>query len=198
MRTALAPALVAAAIALSGSAPFEPGAVSGTVTVDGARPAGAVVYLDPVGEAARATTGRTVVDQSRLRFEPEVVAVAPGATVVFHNSDPLLHNIFSPEDREPFDLGTYPEGESRTHRFETLGPHVILCNIHPEMEAWVFVTPAPYRTVVGDDGTFRFDVPPGRYRLGAWHRRGVTREREVTVRAGVETRIDLHLDRDAR
>lgn len=171
------------------------GTVTGTVEVEGARPDGAVVYLEPVDGTSPRRPERTVVDQRKLRFAPEVVAVAPGGEVVFHNSDPLLHNIFSPEAEESFDLGTYPEGEARSHRFETTGPHVILCNIHPEMEAWVFVTPTPHTAVVGEDGRFRLPVPAGRYRIGAWHRRGSAPERVIEVREGGVARVDLRLSR---
>lgn len=197
MRVSLALALVVVTSSLTALVRSPMGTVSGTVTVEGARPEGAVVYLLPVDEVARARPGSTVIDQRRLRFVPVVVAVPPGAEVAFHNSDPLLHNIFSPDAGEPFDLGTYPEGEARTHRFETMGAHVILCNIHPEMEAWVFVTPAPYTAVVGGDGAFRIEAPAGRYRLGAWHRRGDAPERIIEIRDGRATRVDLWLSRPA-
>lgn len=189
--------LAALAVGLAARSPEAPGTVVGTVRVDGARPDGAVIYLEPVDGSPARDPGRTVVDQRRLRFVPEVVTVAPGTEVAFHNSDPLLHNIFSPEADEPFDLGTYPEGEARSHRFETAGAHVILCNIHPEMEAWVFVTPAPYTTVVDGDGAFRIEAPAGRYRLGAWHRRGDAPERIIEIRDGRATRVDLRLSRPA-
>lgn len=192
---ALAIAALAIAAVVTAASQGRTGTIAGIVEVAGSRPGGAVVYLVPMSDPVPARGGSAVIDQRRLRFVPDVVAVSPGASVVFHNSDPLLHNIFSPDAVEPFNLGTYPEGEFRIHRFESPGGHVILCNIHPEMEAWVYVTSAPDRTVVGDDGTFRLEVPEGRYRIGAWHRRGVAAEWTVDVRGGVETRVNLRLAR---
>lgn len=180
---------------VSGVAGDTVGIVMGTLTVEGARPAGAVVYLVPETGVAALSAGRTIVDQRRLRFVPDVVAIAPGGEVAFRNSDPLVHNIFSPESQEPFDLGTYPEGQARTHLFRRAGAHVILCNIHPEMEAYVFVAATPYRTVVGRDGAFRLEVPPGRYRLHAWHRRGGTGEQNVLVPEGRTVRLEVRLSR---
>ena len=173
------------------------GIVMGRLHVEGVRPDGAVVYLVPEAGAPGMSAERAIVDQRRLRFVPDVVAVAPGGEVAFHNSDPLVHNIFSPESREPFDLGTYPEGQARTHRFREPGAHVILCNIHPEMEAYVFVVATPYRTVVGRDGAFWLEVPQGRYRLHAWHRRGGTQEQNVLVSGGRTVHLEVRLSRSA-
>ena len=181
----------------SGVSKSPGGIVMGTLQVEGVRPDGAVVYLVPEAGASGLSAERTIIDQRRLRFIPDVVVVAPGAEVAFRNSDPLRHNIFSPESKEPFDLGTYSEGESRTHRFREPGAHVILCNIHPEMEAYVFVAATPYREVVGRDGAFRLEVPAGRYRFRAWHRRGGTQEQNVLVTEGRTVHLEVRLSRSA-
>lgn len=184
------------ALALTGSgAAAQTTTVTGTVSLEGRPVEGAVVYLVPVSGSAPGSAGRATIDQRKLRFRPRVVAVGSGAEVVFRNSDPLLHNIFSPEEDEPVDLGTYPEGEVRSHRFERTGPHVILCNIHPEMEAWVFVAPTPWRAVSSTSGEVRIEgVPPGEYRLHAWHRRAEPLERSLKAGSGETTAVDLDLD----
>lgn len=177
-------AALALAAALAGSE-ARAQTVTGSVTVRGFAVEGAVVYLVPDSGSAPVVADPATIDQRKLRFVPRILVVGKGAEVAFRNSDPLLHNIFSPDEEEPVDLGTYPEGESRSHRFERLGPHVILCNIHPEMEAWVFVAPTPYRAVSTETGDFRIEgVPRGDYRLHVWHRRASPLERPLTVGPG--------------
>jgi plastocyanin len=190
---------IALGIALAATSISEDpgGVVMGTLGVEEVSPDGAVVYLVPEAGASRLSAERTVIDQRRLRFIPDVVVVAPGAEVAFRNSDPLHHNIFSPESEEPFNLGTYPEGQERTHRFREPGAHVILCNIHPEMEAYVFVAATPYWTVLGRDGAFRFEVPAGRYRFYAWHRRVGIQEQNVLVPEGRTVHLEVRLSRSA-
>ena len=110
---------------------------------------------------------------SDLRKPDALVVVPPGSPVDFLNSDPLLHNVFSPPGPGPgFNLGVYPRLERRTHRFDEPGGHAVLCHVHPEMLAYVVVIPVRHWAPVAPDGRFRIDsVTPGRYRLQVWHRR---------------------------
>lgn len=134
---------------------------------------GLVVYLMPEAPfEAPAPRTTPFIDQVRLEFVPPVLAVSAGTTVEFRNSDPILHNVFSPARPGPgFDLGTYPRTESRSHTFTELGSHIILCHVHPEMYAYVIVVPTPYHAVVNGDGGFRIEaVPRGRYTLNVAQR----------------------------
>ncbi len=174
------------------------GAVSGLVRVSNALSRGAVVYLisesaNPLPPAAEAV----LLDQRNLSFVPRTLLVPPGQEVAFRNSDPLLHNVFSPDYQgEDFNLGTYPSGESRTHVFKRPGTHVILCHIHPEMEAYVFVNPARFHSVVDDDGLFLIEnIPEGEYTLHVWHPRAVAYRRAVRIGANNWLRLDIQLER---
>ena len=174
--------------------------VAGTVTGPGGEPAAeAVVYLVPTeGGPARAAAETTFVDQNGLRFVPRVIAIAPGSLVVFPNSDPVLHNVFSPEKiGAGFDLGTYPRTERRMYLFFQPGVNVVLCHVHPEMVAYVVVVPTAYRAVTDDEGRFRIDdVPAGSYRVRVWHRRWRLADGPVTVvRGGARdgAPLSLHL-----
>lgn len=175
----------------------QDGAVHGEITVPSAGIGGVVVYLVPVaGRAATPLAPMTVeMDQRDLRFVPQVLAVTPGSTVHFPNSDPIMHNVFSPGQRTGgFDLGTYPQSEQRSFTFREEGAHVILCHVHPEMAAYVVVIASPYRAVVDAAGRFRLEgVAPGTYRLRTWHRRLRTVEQLVAVAANGKVRVDLRL-----
>jgi plastocyanin len=173
------------------------GRVEGTVFTGTLPAAGAVVFLDAGNATAADPDGAPVIiDQINLRFVPQVVAVLGGTTVAFPNSDPILHNVFSPRGPgDGFNLGTYPPGETRARRFHEPGVHVILCHVHPEMVAYVAVVPSPHRAVVDGDGRFVIDAPAGRYTLRVWQARRAAVERDVTVAAGGTVRLQLQLTR---
>ena len=58
------------------------------------------------------------MDQRNERFVPHVLAIAPGTTVDFPNSDATYHNVFSLSKAKAFDLGRYAAGTSKAVRFE--------------------------------------------------------------------------------
>lgn len=112
-----------------------------------------------------------MVDQEGMRFHPDVVVVPAGSTVQFPNSDPIFHNIFSLSKAQSFDLGYYPQGQSRTVRFSHPGIVQVYCHIHANMYAAIVVTASPWFSKPSADGSFRFsNVPAGHYRLTAWHK----------------------------
>ena len=71
------------------------------------------------------------------------------------------------------------------------------CDVHPWMFAWVTVVDHPYYAVTGKDGVFTIkDVPPGKYKIVALHRKaalaGVEKEIEVKADGGtVDFAIEL-------
>ena len=73
------------------------GVVSGRVTRANRPLSNAVIELIPVAAfSAPPVVSTAVIDQRHLHFVPEVLAVSPGTTVTFLNSDPNVHNVFSP------------------------------------------------------------------------------------------------------
>lgn len=177
---------------------FSQSGVEGVVYVRNAHSAGAVVYV--ITDSAHppiVPSEPVVIDQRNLHFLPDILPVLPGQAVAFRNSDPLLHNVFSPDTLgEAFDLGTYPEGEWRMHTFQRPGAHVILCHIHPEMEAHVVVIPTRHYGVVDAGGRFRIEnVPPGTYPLHVWHRRAEPFQRTVRITAYNTLWLEIQLER---
>jgi plastocyanin len=155
-----------------GAAAFA-GSITGKVTATGQRSnAEAVVYVDQIpGKTFPAPSEPAEMDQTDLTFSPHVLPVLVGTTVDFHNSDSVAHNVFTVDQcADMFDLGTWPQGESRSHTFDQPCAAVILCNVHPEMEAYVVAVPTPYFAVTGADGSYTIDgVPDGSYTVKAWH-----------------------------
>lgn len=69
----------------------------------------------------------------------EAININSGDTIHFMNNDPWFHNIFSLAQTKTFDLGSYPQGESRPVTFNAKGTYEIECAIHPNMFLEVIV-----------------------------------------------------------
>lgn len=69
----------------------------------------------------------------------ENITLDVGDTIHFMNNDPWFHNIFSLTQTKTFDLGSYPQGESRPVTFDAKGSYEIECAIHPNMFLEVIV-----------------------------------------------------------
>ena len=82
-----------------------------------------------------------VVAQKNKAFTQAKVSIHPGDKVTFRNDDAFVHNVFSLTDALPFDLGTYPAGQSKSVTFAKPGTYDIECAIHPEMKLTVVVAP---------------------------------------------------------
>ncbi len=187
------------AVALAATVPLRAGAqgmVQGTVTSWGRPLAGVVIRLFPVEELVFPDVKDTaLIDQRNLRFIPGVLAVRPGTTLDFRNSDQIMHNVFSPQRRGAgFDLGTYPQDESRSFTFADTGNYVVLCHVHPEMAAWIIVTSTPYHAVTDANGRFRIEgMRPGSYRMQIWHQRGTEDERLIEIARDNPVSVDVEL-----
>src|SRR5258708_14963915 len=121
---------------------------------------GAVVWLPGAPAALSVPKGPPTVSSKDKRFEPHVVAVARGGTVVFPNLDKILHNVFSRTPGAEFDLGLYHHGKSKDVRFSTPGLVRIYCNIHSQMAGYIMALDASDFPLVSETGFFRIDVVP--------------------------------------
>jgi plastocyanin len=74
------------------------------------------------------------VSQKDKEFTPRELKVKAGDTVSFKNDDPFSHNVFSLSDTKTFDLGSYPQGQSRKITFDKPGTVEVECAIHPDMK----------------------------------------------------------------
>jgi plastocyanin len=156
----------------------------------------AVVYLEGL-PPSRAAAARVEMRQNGLEFRPRVLAVQTGTTVSFPNDDPVYHNVFSYSQAKRFDLGRYPQGETKEVLFEQRGRVDVFCEIHEHMRAFIVVVDNPCFAVAKEDGSFTLpEVPAGRYTLVAWHESFEPVRVPVDVPAG-GTRVDLKFVRAA-
>jgi plastocyanin len=62
-----------------------------------------------------------------------------GDSISFRNDDPFFHNVYSASKTKEFDLGSYPQGQSRKVVFDKEGTVEVECAIHPDMKLRVDV-----------------------------------------------------------
>jgi plastocyanin len=153
---------------------------------------GVVLWLEPVERAVPPSgNGRRVeMLQKDKHFIPHVLAIPVGGTVDFPNADPIYHNAFSNFSGQPFDVGLYPPGTSKSFTFKHPGMVRVFCNIHSTMSAIIAVLPTQWYVVTEYSGKYTMpNVPPGDYQLRIFHERALPEnlqflERRITVSAG--------------
>jgi len=194
---AVVPALLVALAAFSAAAD---GSIAGSVKAAGlSSNADAVVWIQQAPGTAKPPAQPVTMDQKQMQFIPHVLPVVLGTTVRFLNSDPTPHNVFSP-DIEKYNLGTWPQGQSKDHAFATCAKfpcvYTQLCRVHPEMEGFVVVLPNAYYAVSNKEGHFEIaGVPPGQYTVAVWHPKLKAQPKPVTVEAGKPATLDFALAR---
>jgi len=125
-------------------------------------------------------------------FIPHVLPIQVGSRVEFPNMDPIFHNVFSLSGTRIFDLGRYPQGDSKSVTFDRPGIVPVFCHIHSDMSAVILVLDNPWFTVPDADHRYRIgDIPPGSYTLVAWHERAVPVEQKVEVKEGQTLEFNL-------
>lgn len=150
-----------------------------------------VVVLKGIeGKSAGAAAAPVVLDQKGCQYEPQIFAVQTGQKITVKNSDPVMHNVHT----VPVVAGNTEENKGQMAGAPDLTFSIakaenflkFKCDVHPWMFAWVTVVDHPYYAVTAKDGSFTIkDVPPGKYKIAALHRKaaptGVEKEVEVTA-----------------
>ena len=183
------------ASAATGGEPAQTGVVRGRVvlgvagaSMDDLGPI--VVTLDAPEEGSRldfaVPTAVPEMRQSGVRFRPRLLVVTVGQRVALPNDDAIYHNVFSFSKPNDFDLGLYPQGESRSVVLRHPGVVRTYCSIHESMSGTILVAPSPWHAVADASGAFEIrGVPPGRYRLWVWNDRLPRVVRRIRVDAGL-------------
>ena len=176
--------LILIAVVMGFSLAASAGTISGQVSGVAGQ---SVVYVDTIsGKTFPALTQHPVIDQKGLVFQPHVSAAQVGTTVDFLNSDSVAHNVFwtsiGGNKKLNHNMGTWPKGERKSFKFDTPGAVPILCNVHPEMSAYLVVVPTPYFAVSDQTGTYRVEnLPDGSYTVIAWHEGAKNQSKLVSV-----------------
>ena len=160
---------------------------------DGKPVLNAVVSLVPdqkAGMPAASTRlpNEKLIDQRFETFVPIVTVVPRNGRVVFANSDPTTHQVYSFSPVKQFEIVLARDTSSPPIVFPNAGVAALGCNIHDNMIAYVFVADSPWTGVTGADGRVVIDdVPPGNYQAQVWHYRYPPRREPPSARIAVST-----------
>ena len=141
--------------------PAGRGIVKGTITIGGKPATDAVVSIEGLSkeqvkeQVSFIKPQKQTINQQNLKFIPTVIAIMTGATVDFPNNDKSWHNVYSKGGANDFDLGLYAPGKTRSKKFDKAGVSRILCNAHPNMEAFVVVKDHPLISSTNSQGQLR-------------------------------------------
>jgi plastocyanin len=142
------------------------------------------------GKSTGAAAATAVLDQKGCEYIPQILAVQTGQKITVKNSDPVMHNVHTvptASGNKEENKGQGPGAPDLTFSVPAAENFLkFKCDVHPWMFAWVTVVDHPYYAVTGKDGTFTIkDVPPGKYKIVALHRKAAPTgvEKEIEVKA---------------
>jgi plastocyanin len=160
-----------------------------------------VVSLQGVsGKSTGAGAAPLVLDQKGCLYVPQILALQTGQKLVVKNSDPVLHNVHdTPAEgsgNKEYNQAQLPNTPDLTFTFSK--PEMFLrfkCDVHQWMFAWVSIFDHPYFAVSGKDGSFKIaNVPPGKYKIQAAHRKAGTIAQDIEVKEGEPAKVDFTLE----
>jgi hypothetical protein len=100
--------------------------------------------------------------------------------------------VFSLSRARTFDLGRYARGSSKNVVFPAAGLVQVFCHIHADMSGYILVLDNPFFVQPDENGRFALDgIPPGEYRLVAWHERARPNVTTVRVTPGRATFLNI-------
>jgi plastocyanin len=152
------------------------------------------------GKSTGASAPAVTLDQKGCEYVPSIFAVQTGQKIIVKNSDPVLHNVHdipaAASGNAEKNEAQLPNGADLTFSFSK--PEDFLkfkCDVHQWMFAWCSVFDHPYFAVSGKDGTFKIaNVPPGKYKIQAAHRKAGMVTQNVEVKEGEPAKVDFTLE----
>ena len=179
-----------------------------------------VVFLEGIEAGKPFDLSVPRVEAKDCRFAPFVTVVRDRHAVEVVNMDPVMHDIQAYETSRQ--LGTrvlfnsplpmnahHQRGDLHALHGHQPGPSmlekiqlskgrrffVMQCGFHAYMESWAVAVTNPYYEITDRTGAYAIEhVPPGTYRLIAWHPSiGTLEERTVTVSPKVLSPVNLSL-----
>lgn len=116
--------------------------------------------------------------QEKCVYHPRISGIVAGQSIAVTSHDNFLHNVHTFRG----DVSLFNKGQPAPSTFvkepadfavdgEVVrdGPITFKCDVHPWMVAHVVVNPNPYFAVTDAEGRATLLVPPGKYKIEAWH-----------------------------
>ncbi len=131
-----------------------------------------------------------------------VIGARNGETILLENTDPVRHEVVAYEftDRgvdqrshRPVDANTSQARDifvkNKTKNF------LIKCNLHPFLQSRGVIVDNPYYAITDEDGRFFIkDIPPGTYKVIAWHPFIPDQIGTITIEPGSQSTLGFEFD----
>ena len=139
---------------------------------------------------------------NRCHIPKYVIGVRNGETLLLENTDPIRHEVVAYEltDRgikqrshRPVDANTSQARDvfvkQKTEKF------LIKCNLHPFLQTRGVIVNNPYYAITDREGNFSIkDIPPGTYKVIAWHPFISNQISTITIEPGKQSTIDFEFN----
>ena len=171
-----------------------------------------VIALENITRGKAPPAHQPSLDNRDCMLIPRVQAVMVGTEIVVRNADPFLHTTRGrlPDSKQAFNL-VFPRGTpEKAQKIRFPGVIAVTCDTHAHMKAYILAFEHPYFALTDAHGQFEIaPVPPGVYRVQAWHEgwniveydqesrpkfeEPYTMSAEVTVQPGQTTYVEFRL-----
>lgn len=161
-----------------------------------------VVVVEGVERGKPFASADAEVEAKLCQFLPFVTVVGDKRQVTVFNRDPVPHDMQgSVNDHAVSELAFYRPSlqASGTTDVVKLGKgrnvFTMHCSLHPYMQNWGYAVDNPYYAITDAKGAFSIeDLPPGTYRIKAWHPILGIQERKLTVTSNETVSLDLSFE----
>ncbi|MFB6344630.1 MAG: hypothetical protein ABEK50_02490 [bacterium] len=132
------------------------------------------------------------VDQTDCQYKPHVSIIKSGQKVTVTDQDQGLHNIRGTRDgRQLFNEQTF-KGQSKEIEIGNGGVVSLECDVHPWMQAYLYVTENGAAAVTGSEGSASLsELPAGDYTLVFWHEKYGKKTKKVTIKEDEEASVSV-------
>ena len=139
---------------------------------------------------------------NRCHIPKYVIGIRNGETLLLENTDPIRHEVATYEFTErgvdqrshrPVDANTSQVRDvfvkQKTEKF------LIKCNLHPFLQSRGVMVDNPYYAITNEKGNFSIkNIPPGTYKVIAWHPLIPNKIGTITIEPGKQSKIDFEFN----
>ena len=131
----------------------------------------AVVNVQGINAPLETGAVQRPVINMHCAFAPRISTAQQGQEIEVHNQDPILHNTHIKLAKRTFlNVAQVPSGKPIIKRLNRHGLHVIRCDKHVFMEAYLHVFSHPFYALTDATGKFRITgIPAGDHPIRVWH-----------------------------
>ena len=138
-----------------------------------------------------------------VHVHPLVIIMRNNQMVSVQNRDPIVHNaqVYQPEKGNQVLNFPIPVSDQMHGGYVHIegGKRIVqlICGMHEYMQSWGWVVDNPYYAKTKKEGSYTIDrIPPGTYRVLAWHPHMKPIEKEVTVPPNGNVSVDFEFNAD--